>query len=272
MKRYLVYMVLLSLVEIGLALYLTEWRHTFWNYVEQRNYAGFMSQIGVFSLVALTLCFVAAYAQYFGTRAAIKWREILNTKALSIGHDTDIENHNQRVQMDCSEYPDLMIQVVFGFGKALVYIVVFAVTLSVGFSVSYLIIILLYAILSTFAARKISMPLISLNYQSQRAEATYRNELTATNFNSCIAIMLGLASKTKRLAYFQTFYGQIAVILPIVIVAPEYFSAALTLGGLMQCTSIMSTISDNASYGINSFNTINRLISCKKRLTEMGVI
>lgn len=301
MKKYLIYMALLSIIEIALAFYLTEWRHTFWDFVEKRNYNGFLTQIGIFTGVALVLCFVASYAQYCGTLAAIKWRGLLNKGAttrqvecvdcLGTGHN-DVrpdswkcpycngtgktepyaDNLNQRIQEDCKEYPDLMIQVLFGFGKAVVYVIVFATTLVVSFSWVYLTIILTYAILSTWIAKKISMPLISLNYQSQRAEATYRNELSVRNFEDCIQIMLGLASKTKRLAYFQTFYGQVAVILPIVIVAPAYFSAVLTLGGLMQCTSIMSTISDNLSYGINSFTMINKLISCRKRLSEIGVI
>jgi ABC-type uncharacterized transport system fused permease/ATPase subunit len=99
-----------------------------------------------------------------------------------------IENLRQRHQMDCSEYPDLMIQVIFGSGKALVYVIVFAISLSVNFSFHYLLIILGYAILSTWIAKKISLPLISLNYQSQRAEATYRNELSNDNFKGCVAI------------------------------------------------------------------------------------
>jgi len=271
MRKYIIYMVILSLIEISLAFYLTEWRHAFWDFVEKRNFHGFTIQIGIFTAVALVLCFVASYAQYFGTLAAIKWREILNKKTSSLPRK-DIENLNQRIQEDCMKYPDLMIQVVFGFGKALLYVLVFSISLVISFNIYYLLIILIYAILSTLIAKRISMPLISLNYQSQRAEATYRNGLTNVNFNDCISIMLGLAKKTKHLSYFQTFYGQIAVILPIVVVAPAYFAARLTLGGLMQCTSIMATISDNLSYGINSFNIINKLISCRKRLKEINVI
>lgn len=271
MRKYLIFMGILSIIEIALAFYLTEWRHVFWDFVEKRNYEGFVFQIGIFTGVALVLCFVAAYAQYCGTLAAIKWREKLNLKAFSI-RNSRIENVNQRIQEDCREYPDLMIQIIFGFGKALVYVFVFSISLIVSFSWIYLTIILTYAIISTLIAKKISLPLIKLNYNSQRAEATYRNNLNKENFQNCIDIMFGLARKTKHLSYFQTFYGQLAVILPIVIVAPAYFSAALTLGGLMQCTSIMSTVTDNLSYGINSFNIINRLVSCRTRLKEINII
>ncbi len=207
------------------------------------------------------------------TMCAIKWREVLNKRANSvIDSHKSVENYAQRVQQDCVDYPDLMLNVVFGFGKALVYILVFSTALIIGFSAWYLTIIVLYAIISTWVARSIAKPLINLNYKSQVAEATYRNSLTISNFQNCISIMMGLAVKTKHLNYFQTFYGQIAVILPIMIVAPAYFGGALTLGLLMQATSTLSTISDNCSYGINSFSIINRLMSCSKRLKEIGVV
>jgi ABC-type uncharacterized transport system fused permease/ATPase subunit len=80
MKRYLIYMTLLSIIEIALAFYLTEWRHVFWDYVEKRNYNGFLIQIGIFTGVALALCYVASYAQYCGTLAAIEWRKRLDTR------------------------------------------------------------------------------------------------------------------------------------------------------------------------------------------------
>jgi putative ATP-binding cassette transporter len=81
-----------------------------------------------------------------------------------------------------------------------------------------------------------------------------------------------LARQTKKLNYFQQFYGQVAVIIPICVLAPSYFAAAITFGVLMQAVSIMSTVLDNLSYGINSFGEINRLLSCKRRLKEAGVI
>lgn len=269
MKKYITYVILLSLIEIAAALYLTFWRELFWNYVEQRNFHGFCVQIGVFTVVALIFCMVNAYSGYFSTLCAIKWRKKLNAKAYLISHRA--ENLNQRVQEDCRDYPDLFLQLIFGLGKAIIYVLVFAISLAVNFNMGYLSIIVIYSILATIIARRIAKPLLSLNYATQQAEATYRNDITKSHFQNCISVMTGLAIKTKRLAYFQTFYGQIAVILPIVIVAPAYFNGALTLGALMQVTGTMGTITDNMSFGITSFNIINKYKSCKKRLSEIGM-
>ncbi len=269
MRKYLIYVILLSIVEIGLALYITFWRELFWNYIEAKNFSGFSLQISIFTVVALAYCFVSAYSGYFTTLCVIKWREILNVKACAI--KSTAENLNQRIQEDCTSYPDLFFNLVVGLGKAFIYVIVFSISMCLNFSYIYLIIILVYAILATGIAQRIAAPLVGLNYSTQMAEATYRNNITSINFKNCIAIMTTLALKTKNLSYFQTFYGQIAVILPVCIIAPSYFWSALTLGGLMQATGTMSTIIDNMSFGITSFNIINKFRSCRKRLHEIGM-
>ncbi len=270
MKKYMVYIVFLSMLEIALALYLTEWRNTFWTYVEQRNFHGFCIQICIFTVAAVIFCLINSYSSYFMTLCAIKWREILNAKAVLV--ISKAENLGQRIQEDCKSYPDLFLGLVFGLGKSIVYILVFSVSLAINFNLIYLGIIIIYASVSTIVARRIAEPLIKLNYTTQQAEATYRNEITSINFSNCIQIMTGMAIKTKRLAYFQTFYGQIAVVLPIIIASPAYFNGALTLGALMQVTGTMGTITDNLSFGITSFNLINKFKSCQKRLREIEVI
>lgn len=273
MRKYLIWMIILATLEIALAWYLTEWRHVFWNYVEQRNLSGFSIQLGIFTIVALILCVVSASAGYCQTLAAIKWREKLNKKALQLsGNSGHLDNTNQRIQADASDYPTLMLNIGFGGAKALVYVVVFSISLVLQFSAMYLLYISLYAIIATLVAKKVAYPLIALNYKSQQVEATYRNSLTVANFDNCINVMTGLAIKTKHLNYFQTFYSQIGVIIPLVIIAPAYFAGGVSFGGLMQVNSIMATIVESLSYGITSFDNINRLISCRTRLKEMAVI
>lgn len=271
-KKYLVGMILLALVEIGLALYLTEWRHTFWNYVQEKNYSGFKHELCIFVGVALVFCFVSAYATYLGTLGAIKWRKKLTHKSMSMIQTNDIENLNQRIQEDCREYPALFVTLGFGTLKAFTYVVVFSIALIWQFNWWYWGLVMLYAVVSTLLIRKIAKPLIALNYNSQRAEATFRNSIKEINFSSCITIMLGLATKTKHLQYASTFYGQMGVIIALLIIAPAYFAGKFSFGALMQLNSTMLTLIDNCSYGINSFDLINKFLSCRKRLKEINII
>lgn len=272
MKKYIIWLILFAALEISLALYLTFWREHFWNAISLKQGQEIVTQLGVFTAVALVICFVSGFSGYLVSLTAIKWRERLNAKALGMTHDKSIENVNQRVQEDCMSYPDTFINLSYGTIKAILYIIVFCTSLCLSFSWLYLTLLLGYTIVGTYITKKIATPLISLNYQQQRLEATYRNDLTIPNFKECIIVMLGLAKKQKHLTYFQQLYLQVGVILPILLIAPVYLTTGMTIGVLMRFNSIGGTILDNMSYGISNFAAINKLLSCRKRLTEAGII
>ena len=103
-------------------------------------------------------------------------------------------------------------------------------------------------------------------------EASYRADLTEINFRECIAVQFNLAKKLKHLQYFQSLYGQLGVVIPLIIIAPAYFTTGMLLGSLMQANHMMGTIADNLSYGINNFEVFNKLLSCHRRLKELTVI
>lgn len=274
-KRYLTYIVLLSGTEIGLALYLTFWRAAFWDIVTAKNITGFLHELEIFTIVALLICFISGMSSYVVNLYVINWRERLTLAATKIA--SSAENLNQRVQEDCTEYPRLYALLGVGTCKALAYCLVFGTSLVYNFSWSYLGLLIVYSLISTYVAKRVAQPLIKLNYDTQKTEASYRNHMavkvnTGIYYKQCISLMRQVAVKLKYLNYFQSFYGQVAVIIPILIVAPAYFNGAMTLGILMQATSTMGTINDNLSFGINSFNDINKLLSCRKRLQEINVI
>lgn len=271
MKKYIAFLIIFAIVEIGLALYLTVWREHFWDAITAKQHVEFVSQLGVFLGVALVCCFVSGISGYLVSLTSIKWRGILNTRAFAV-RESRAENVNQRIQEDCARYPELMLNLGYGTCKAVMYVIVFSISLVISFNAWFLLILLCYTILGSFVTSLIAKPLIKLNYEQQRAEATYRNSLTINNFSDCISLMLGIAKRTKRLTYFQTFYMQIAVVIPLLMISPTYFSTTMTVGTLMRFNSLGGTILENLGYGISSWGSINMLISCKRRLKELGVI
>lgn len=278
MRKYLIWLFVFAILEIGMALYLTAWRNYFWDAVSLKHSQEFIKQLAIFTGVAVMICFVSGFSGYLASLTAIKWREKLNGKAFDMyGIDIimkkkPIENLSQRLQEDCMSYPDLVIQLGIGTSKAVLYLLVFSVSLIYYFSWMYLGILVVYCVVGTFITHYIAKPLIHLNYEQQRAEASYRNNLSLDNFQDCVRIMLGLAKKQKHLTYFQQFYLQVGVVIPLIAIAPEYFNSAMTLGLLMRFNSLASTITDNLSYGISSFGMINRLLSCRKRLLEAKIL
>ena len=273
MIKYIFWLIVFAALEITLALYLTFWREHFWNAVSNKEQLHFLQQLVIFTGVALLACFVSGFSGYLVSLTAIKWREKLNSKAFALGvHNSKIENANQRIQQDTMDYPDLLLGLAYGSLKALLYIIMFIISLVLSFSWWYVGVLLVYTTIGSVLTNYIAKPLIHLNYEQQRVEATYRNQLKIENFSDCICIMLGLAKKQKHLTYFQQFYSQVGVIIPLLIIAPAYFSSAMSIGMLMRFNSLSSTILENLSYGVSNFAMINRLLSCHKRLKEAGVL
>ena len=155
---------------------------------------------------------------------------------------------------------------------------------------------LLYAGVGTWLTIKIGRPLVPLNFFQQRFEADFRFSLVRLRENAeSIALYRGEAielglfrerfrsvfenfwqimKRQKRLAWFTSGYSQIALIFPVVVVAPRYFAKQIGLGGLMQVVSAFTSVQSSLSFVITSYTNIaawqavtERLSSFRERLS-----
>ena len=148
----------------------------------------------------------------------------------------------------------------------------------------------LYAVAGSLVIQKVGHPLVSINYQQQRVEADFRFGLIRVRENAeQIAFYDGEKTETrtaqnlftrirdnwwrvmkytKRLTFVLSFYGQIAIIFPLVVAAPRYFAGAFSFGVLMQISSAFNTVSDSFSWFINSYSTLVEWRATVNRLRE----
>ncbi|HDR9356430.1 ABC transporter ATP-binding protein/permease [Burkholderia vietnamiensis] len=148
----------------------------------------------------------------------------------------------------------------------------------------------LYAVVGSVIIQKFGHPLVSINYQQQRVEADFRFGLIRVRENAeQIAFYDGEKTETanaqglfmrirdnwwrvmkytKRLTFVLSFYGQIAMIFPLVVAAPRYFAGAFSFGVLMQISSAFNTVSDSFSWFINSYGTLVEWRATVNRLRE----
>ncbi|QCP51212.1 ABC transporter ATP-binding protein/permease [Trinickia violacea] len=148
----------------------------------------------------------------------------------------------------------------------------------------------LYALGGSYVIYKLGHPLVSITYQQQKVEADFRFGLIRVRENAeQIAFYDGEATEravagnvfqrirdnwwrvmkyTKRLSFVLSFYGQIAIIFPIVVAAPRYFAGAFTFGVLMQIQNAFGTVSDSFSWFINSYSTLVEWRATANRLRE----
>ena len=199
--------------------------------------------------------------------------------------DKGTDNPDQRIAEDLKLFVDYTLSLGVGCLSAVATLVVFVGilwTLSgalelLGVTVhGYLVWIgLLYAIVGTWIAHRVGKPLVDLNFNQQRFEADFRFALVRFRENSeGIALYRGetaelknfaerfaavidnwwsLMVKQKQLGWFTSFYGQLAIIFPYVVVAPRFFSGAMQLGGIFQTASAFGQVQGALSWFINAY-------------------
>jgi vitamin B12/bleomycin/antimicrobial peptide transport system ATP-binding/permease protein len=148
---------------------------------------------------------------------------------------------------------------------------------------------LLYAGVGTWLTIKIGRPLVPLNFDQQRLEANFRFSLVRLRENAeSVALYRGEAmelgvfqerfrnvfenfwqimKRQKRLSWFTSGYAQIAVIFPVVVVAPRYFAKQIGLGGLMQVVGAFSAVQNSLSFIISSYTSIAAWQAVTERLS-----
>jgi len=204
--------------------------------------------------------------------------------------DNSTDNPDQRISEDVRSFVNLALRLSLGLLKATVTLCSFVVilwNLSGSFSIpigdneiaipGYMVwIAIIYAAVGTWLTTKIGHPLVGLNFSQQRYEADFRFSLVRLRENSeSIALYGGekqeqhnllnrfhmvvtnfrqLMLRQKKLTWFTSGYGQIAIIFPLIVAAPRYFSKEIPLGGLIQTSSAFGRVQDALSFFVESYS------------------
>ncbi len=215
---------------------------------------------------------------------------------------SDMDNPDQRISEDINEFVNLTLQLLLGFLKQLTTLVAFAfilwelsglLTIPIGseeFTIhGYMLwLCVIYAVAGTWLANRVGRRLITLNYDQQRFEADFRFDMMRVRENSesiafyggeapesvafqerfsrVIKNFWGLMRQTKLLNFYVNGYGQCAIIVPILLAAPRYFSGGMQLGGFMQTLNAFGQVQEALSYFVNVYESIAQLIAIIRRL------
>jgi ABC-type long-subunit fatty acid transport system fused permease/ATPase subunit len=277
-KKYFFILIALLLLDCSLGGFIGVWREWYWNSIAQKLLYKWILYVSEFSIIALISCWISGYSQYIINLLSLKIRTDLTNKAFELQTHHKIEGGSQRIQDDCFAYPQLLLNLIMGMFRSIIMILVFLTILYIQLPWYYLLIPFGYSLVGTLIAGKIAFPLINLNYINQAVEAKFR-ELIKLKHNTLLEVYeevyinnYNLFKYSKYLQYFQSFYNQITIIIPHLILFVIYFSGKITFGIFMQVAASMTEIINNLSFVINSFSDINRLLSCRKRLKELKIL
>lgn len=248
------------------------WREYYWAAVEARKFANWLYLVGFFSVMALLSCWVSGYTSYLINIYALNIRTKLTKKALKDDKYKDIEGGSQRVQEDCMSYPTLLLNLTVNGLRSIIMLSIFIFIIIKQLGVIWLLAPILYALIGTYLAGRIAIPLINLNYMNQVLEAAFRQQLNKMKYIKVHRNNFNMFKKTKYLQYFQSFFNQITIIVPHFMLAGVYFASKITFGVFMQAAASLAEIINNLSFILNSFGDINLFLSCRKRLKELKII
>ncbi len=212
------------------------------------------------------------------------------------------DNPDQRISEDINSFVNITLQLIVGFLKQITTLVAFSFVLwelsgEFAFEIggSEFVIYgymfwfsVIYSGAGTFLVHKVGRKLIGLEFDQQKFEADFRFSMMRVRENSeSIAFYRGedselesfterfknviknfraLMTKTKHLNFYVNGYSQLAVIVPLILAAPKYFSKEIQLGGLMQTVSAFGRVQDALSYFVDSYATIAGLAAVINRL------
>ncbi len=222
--------------------------------------------------------------------------------------DRGTDNPDQRIAEDLRLFVDLTLSLSLGLLSAVVTLVTFLGilwTLSGALEIAginipgYMVwVALVYAVAGTALTHVIGRKLIGLDFNQQRYEADFRFSLVRLRENSeGVALYRGereelgrfherfsavignwwaLMRKQKQLGWFTSFYAQMAIIFPYVVVSPRYFSGAIQMGGIFQTASAFGNVQGSLSWFINAYTgyaqwkaTVDRLIGFQASLDRV---
>jgi len=199
----------------------------------------------------------------------------------------EMDNPDQRIQEDVSSFTEFSLMFFLTVVHTVIDLVSFSIIL-LSILPALFVSIILFASLGTLFTVLIGKVLIKLNYESLQREADFRFSLvrirencesiafiggekveereTKRKFTRVIENMTLINYATRRLDFFTTTYHHIVNILPILVLAPQYFTGLIEFGVISQARMAFGHILNDLSVIINQFNGIAAFMAGIDRL------
>ena len=221
----LISVIALQLFQVWLNVRFNAWYNTFYNALQNKDWTVFITQLGVFSILAGAFIVTAVYQIYLQQWLQIRWRRWLTTRYLGrwLGQGThyrmrlkgdQADNPDQRIADDIRQFVNSTLDIGIALLGSIVTLVSFVVILwnlsaatplmigSESYNVpGYLVwAALIYAVIGTWVTHLVGRPLVKLNFDQQRYEADFRFSLVRLRENAEeVTLLSGEEAEEERL-------------------------------------------------------------------------
>ena len=249
-----------------------------------------------FIVLAMPYVLVATLTAWFTKIYTFRWREAMTFYYLPKWRlvTRDIEGSSQRIQEDCARFARIIETLGLQVVRAILTLVAFLPLLwqlssavmvpgLKGVAGSLVWVALGASVGGVIISWFVGIMLPGLEYTNQRVEARFRKQLVLAEDNKekyaklevLQRLFQNLRVNYQRLflhyGYFdiwQYSYGQLMIVVPLVIVGPSLFTGLVTLGSLMQINNAFDRVHASFDVFLQNWTTITELRSIRKRLLE----
>jgi putative ATP-binding cassette transporter len=273
---------------------------TFWKYI------GIFGVLATVNVVLVLFTFWVGQAQIIHWRLWLNQRMVGDWLGGTAYHrmrfvSSPVDNPDQRIQQDVTSYATDSQSLALGAVSSSVSLVSFTIILwslsgpltVFGLQIPRAMVFLayIYVIIATVLAFRIGRPLIRLNFLNELLTASYRYNLVRIRDNSeniafyrgeqvenmglmgrFVAIIANTWAIVYRSLKFQGFnlvISQIAVIFPVVIQAPRFFSQQITLGDVTQTAQAFGQVEGSLSFFRLAYDDFASYKASLNRLTQL---
>lgn len=257
----------------------------------------FSVAIGYYVLTILVAIPIGVFYRFFEERLGLLWRDWMTGHLIKRyffrrayyqmrGNDT-VDNPDQRITEDVRNFSAITLSLALLLLNSTVTLVAF---IGVLWSISTTLVLVLfaYAVTGTVVTALIGHRLISIHYNQYQKEADLRYGLVRVRDNSeSIAFFRGEARErldlvqrlsavvgntvsligwNRNLAFFTSGYNYIALVVPIAVVAPLYFSKEIEFGVIPQAAGAFAQVLASLSLIISQFERLSAYVAGAVRI------
>ncbi|WP_367874983.1 ABC transporter ATP-binding protein/permease [Luteolibacter sp. Populi] len=268
--------------------------------LERRYAEGFHHWLWIYLGIMAAGIPLAAFYSYMEARMALNWRDFLartftlryfyNRAYYRLQSNEEIDNPDQRISEDARNFTTTALSFALLVLQSTIQMLGLA---GVLWSISHTLMFVLigYAVFGTLVAFLIGKRLIGLNYLQYEREADFRYGLVRVRDNAesiafyrgerrelrdlrarlggVVGNMVVLIRWNRNLAFFTTGYNSLALILPLIIVAPLFLAGQVEFGAIAQATGAFATFLAAVSVVITQFERLSQFAAGVTRLGSL---
>ena len=292
-------MVGITLLNSGVSVAFSYVGKDFWNALSSKDAANFYPMLAKYAAALVVGMPVSVLYRFQRERLAVAWREWMTDRTLQLYSSNrvyyalerggEVDNPDQRIAEDVRSFTAFSLQLFITIVTSIIDLVSFSFILY-SIQPSLFIAIILYASFGTLITSALGRKLVGLNFLKLQKEANFRYSLVRLRENAeSIAFYAGediegrevsnrlekvidnrkdIIGAQRNLEFFTTSYQYFIQILPVWVVAPQFFAGSIQLGVVSQSVGAFNHILNDLSVIVNQFEQLSSFSAAIDRLSQ----